>query len=70
MHEPMTGSEVPRSGDCTHRMWQFTASGLKLLHFEEKIAEAHYPANDTDAMPHLPGSSVSYRIAVGSQQSE
>jgi hypothetical protein len=26
------------------------------------------PANDTDAMPHLLGSSVSYRIAVGPQQ--
>ena len=26
------------------------------------------PADDTDAMPHLLGSSVSYRIAVGPQQ--
>ena len=26
------------------------------------------PAEDTDAMPHLLGSSVSYRIAVGPQQ--
>ena len=26
------------------------------------------PAEDTDAMPQIPGSSVSYRIAVGPQQ--
>jgi hypothetical protein len=28
------------------------------------------PADDTDAMPHLLGSSVSYRIAVGPQQGQ
>lgn len=28
------------------------------------------PADDTDALPHIMGSSISYRVAVGSQQGQ
>jgi len=52
-----------RAGRCLER--------LGLL---EQDAESAWldlePADDTDAMPHLLGSSVSYRIAVGPQQGQ
>jgi hypothetical protein len=51
-----------------------TGRCLERLGLLEQDAESAWldldPADDTDAMPHLLGSSVSYRIAVGPQQGQ
>ena len=58
--------------DLRQRNGQRVGRGLERQGLLDQDTESAWlalePADDTDAMPHLLGSSVSYRIAVGPQQ--
>jgi hypothetical protein len=58
--------------DLVHLISQRAGRCLERLGLLEQDAESAWlelePADDTDALPHIMGSSISYRVAVGPQQ--
>ncbi len=68
------GPDKSELEDLVQRISQRAGRCLERLGLLEQDAESSWldldPVEETDAMPHLLGSSVSYRIAVGPQQGQ
>ncbi len=70
----VTAPDKSELEDLVHLISQRAGRCLERLGLLEQNAESAWlelqPADDTDTLPHIMGSSISYRVAVGPQQGQ